>query len=53
MAVFPGNVSQFLTGAEAFGLETDTARAVQLLIQPLLMAWALWCTGAWHRWRAG
>ena len=39
--------------ADAFGLETDTARAVRLLIQPLFVAWALWCTGAWHRWRAG
>ena len=53
VAVFPGNVSQFITGADAFGLETDTARAVRLLIQPLFVAWALWSTGAWHQWRAG
>ena len=53
VAVFPGNVSQFITGADAFGLETDTARVVRLLIQPLFVAWALWSTGAWHQWRAG
>lgn len=49
--VFPGNISQFLTGADAFGLDTDGARALRLLFQPVLIAWALWCTGAWRAWR--
>jgi uncharacterized membrane protein len=53
VAVFPGNVSQFITGTDAFGLDTDLARFVRLLIQPLFVVWALWCTGAWHEWRAG
>ena len=45
--VFPGNISQFLTHADAFGLGSDFARGVRLLFQPLLVVWALWCTGAW------
>lgn len=49
VAVFPGNVSQLVTRTDAFGLDTDTARAVRLLVQPLLVVWALWCTGGW-RW---
>ena len=51
LAVFPGNISQYLNGIDAFGLNTDTARAVRLLFQPLLMLWALWSTGAWQAWR--
>jgi uncharacterized membrane protein len=45
--VFPGNISQFLTHANAFGLDSDLARGIRLLFQPLLVVWALWCTGAW------
>ena len=52
VVVFPGNISQFVTGTDAFGLDSDTARAVRLLFQPLLVVWALWCTGAWRDWRA-
>jgi uncharacterized membrane protein len=52
VAVFPGNVSQYLTGTAAFGLETDTARFVRLLFQPVLVAAALWSTGAWAAWAA-
>lgn len=52
VAVFPGNVSQYLTRTDAFGLDTDRARAVRLLFQPLLVVWALWSTGAWRAWRA-
>lgn len=48
VAVFPGNVSQYVTGTDGFGLDTDGARATRLLFQPLLVAWALWCTGAWR-----
>jgi uncharacterized membrane protein len=53
VAVFPGNVNQLVTGSDAFGLDTDAGRAVRLLFQPVLVAWALWCTGAWRAWRAG
>lgn len=47
VAVFPGNVSQWVTGTDAFGLNSDFSRLVRLFFQPLLIAWALWCTGAW------
>ena len=47
VAVFPGNISQFLNRVDAFGLDSDLARAVRLLFQPVLVAWALWATGAW------
>jgi uncharacterized membrane protein len=45
--VFPGNVSQLVTGADSFGLDSTASRVIRLLFQPLLVAWALWCTGAW------
>ena len=49
LAVFPGNISQYLTQTDAFGLNTDEARAIRLLFQPLLMVWAMWATGAWTK----
>lgn len=49
--IFPGNISQFLTHTPAFGLDSDAARAVRLLFQPVLVVWALWCTGAYQEWR--
>ncbi len=48
VAVFPGNIAQFTEGRDGFGLDSDTARGVRLLFQPLLVVWALWCTGAWR-----
>lgn len=48
VAVFPGNISQFVTHTDAFGLDTDTGRGIRLLFQPLLILWALWCTDAWR-----
>ena len=52
IAVFPGNISQYMTHTPAFGLDTDTKRFVRLLFQPLLVAWALGSTGAWRWLRA-
>lgn len=52
VAVFPGNVSQYVTRTDAFGLDSDQARAIRLAFQPLLVVWALWSTGAWRAWRA-
>ena len=49
--IFPGNISQYTNGIDAFGLNTDTARLVRLFFQPLLVLWALWSTGAWQAWR--
>jgi uncharacterized membrane protein len=47
IAIFPGNISQWLTATDAFGLNTDSARLTRLFFQPLLVIWALWSTGAW------
>jgi uncharacterized membrane protein len=52
IAIFPGNISQYVNGIDAFGLDTDRARAIRLLFQPLLVIWALWSTGAWRSYRA-
>jgi uncharacterized membrane protein len=46
--IFPGNVNQYLNGIDAFGLDTDQARLTRLFFQPVLVAWALWSTGAWQ-----
>ena len=46
VAIFPGNINQFVNRIDAFGLNTDTARGVRLLFQPVLVLWALWSTGA-------
>jgi uncharacterized membrane protein len=51
VAVFPGNISQFTTGTDSFGLNDDLSRGVRLVFQPLLVLWALWSTGAWRAWR--
>ncbi|WP_279365783.1 DoxX family protein [Microbacterium testaceum] len=51
VAIFPGNIEQFVRGTDAFGLDTDLARGIRLLFQPLLVIWALWSTGAWKAWR--
>jgi uncharacterized membrane protein len=45
-AVFPGNLHQYTHHISAFGLDTDTKRLGRLFFQPVLMAWALWSTGA-------
>jgi len=47
VAVFWGNISQYVNGVDAFGLDTDTKRLVRLFFQPLLVMWALGSTGAW------
>jgi uncharacterized membrane protein len=51
IAIFPGNISQYINGTDAFGLNTDQTRAIRLLFQPLLVIWALWSTGAWTSYR--
>lgn len=52
VAVLPGNVSQYVTGTDAFGLDSDAKRLARLPFQPLLVLWALWSTGAWRSFRA-
>jgi uncharacterized membrane protein len=48
VAVFPGNISQYINHIDAFGLDSDRARLIRLFFQPLLVIWALWSTGAWR-----
>ena len=48
IAVFPGNISQYLNHIDAFSLDSDRARLLRLFFQPLLVMWALWSTGAWQ-----
>jgi len=43
-AVFPGNVHQWRTGRSAPMMRTDRARFIRLLLQPVLIVWALWST---------
>jgi uncharacterized membrane protein len=47
--IFPGNISQYLEARDAFGaLNSDKARLIRLFFQPVLIAWALWSSGAWQ-----
>ena len=46
IAIFPGNISQWLNGIDAFGLDTDQARFTRLFFQPVLVLWAIYATGA-------
>ncbi len=46
VAILPGNIAQFTEHRDAFGLDSDAARAIRLLFQPLLVVWALAVTGA-------
>lgn len=45
VAIFPGNIHQYIDGIDAFGLDTDQARLIRLFFQPVLVLWALWGTG--------
>lgn len=49
VAIFPGNINQLVNGIDAFGLNSDSARAARLLFQPVLVLWALWSTDALRR----
>lgn len=46
VAIFPGNISQYIEQRDGFGLDTDQARLIRLFFQPFLVWWALWSTGA-------
>lgn len=49
VAVFPGNIAQYVNKRDAFGLDSDRKRFVRLFFQPVLVAWALWSTGVPRR----
>ena len=44
IAIFPGNISQYVEKRDGFGLDTDRKRLVRLFFQPVLVAWAWWST---------
>lgn len=44
VAVMPGNIHQWQTRRSTPGLDTDARRFGRLLLQPLLVLWALWST---------
>lgn len=44
VAVFPGNIAQWMHHRDGFGLDTDMKRFVRLFFQPVLVALALWST---------
>ena len=52
VAVFPGNISQYINQVDAFGLDSDRARLIRLFFQPVLVIWALWSTRAWESYRS-
>lgn len=49
VAVFPGNIAQYLGRRDAFGLDTDRKRLIRLFFQPVLILWTLWSTGTPRR----
>ena len=46
VAIFAGNINQYVNQIDAFGLDTDQKRLIRLLFQPPLVIWALWSSGA-------
>lgn len=52
VAIFPGNIAQYVEGNSAFGLDTDQKRLVRLFFQPVLVLWALFGGGVVPRRRA-
>ncbi|MEZ5219530.1 MAG: hypothetical protein R2705_21665 [Ilumatobacteraceae bacterium] len=44
VAVFPGNIAQYVHHRDAFGLDTDAKRLVRLFFQPPLVLAAWWST---------
>jgi uncharacterized membrane protein len=47
LAILPGNIAQFTEARDAFGLTSDTARAIRLALHPLLWLWALAAADLW------
>lgn len=48
VAVFPGNIAQWIHHRDGFGLDTEIKRFVRLFFQPVLIALALWSTRRAH-----
>lgn len=45
VAVFPGNISQYVNHADGLGLDTDRKRLIRLFAEPLMWAVALHAGG--------
>lgn len=45
VAIFPGNISQYVNAVDAFGLDTDAKRFGRLFFQPVLIGLSLWSAG--------
>lgn len=45
VAIFPGNIAQYVEGVDAFGLDSDSKRLTRLFFQPMLVVWALFGGG--------
>lgn len=46
--IFPGNISQYINGVDAFGLDTNLKRLIRLFFQPILVILALWSTKGYN-----
>lgn len=44
VAIFPGNIAQYVEAKDGFGLDTDQKRLGRLFFQPVLVLWAVWST---------
>lgn len=44
VAIFPGNIAQYVHKRDGFGLDSDAKRFGRLFFQPVLVAAALWAT---------
>ena len=51
VAVFPGNIAQWMYHRDAFHMHTDHDRLVRLFIQPVFITYVLWSTDAWAAYR--
>jgi uncharacterized membrane protein len=49
VAVFPGNLAQWMHHRDGFGLDTEMKRFVRLFFQPVLVALAVWSTRSARR----
>jgi uncharacterized membrane protein len=49
LAVLPGNIAQYTEARDAFGLNSDGARLVRVLLSPVLWVWATAAGDLWPR----
>jgi uncharacterized membrane protein len=49
LAVLPGNIAQYTEARDAFGLNSDAARLIRVLLSPLLWVWATAAGDLWPK----